>query len=338
MNFEEVVKESGGLRQDEWSMLCLTFGEQNQLKVVGWSGRVTTNKYGHKFYIVYCSICSKDAELFGDGYFRSQKKHLVSGTVPCGCSYKYRWSKNQYSVLCRRRAEEMGFNFLDFSKESVTLNTKIKLLCKDHGMWRSNTVGNLLHHSCGCPECRLDKIRVAKKKPDDIMISSFLSTGAFSEGTLFSRTKRKTKQGQGIYWEVLCPDCGTTGESTSGNLQSGQRPCACSGLTQREAYISYIMDNNQCLAIKFGVTNRAGGRNKEQNRGCVYDVVLKEVWEFPSTEKCRRAEKACYNLLDRGILLKDEMPDGYTETTYPRNLDTIRYLYKKYGGIRTQKY
>jgi hypothetical protein len=65
-------------------LVSLVFGEEGQIEVVGWSGN--KDGKGDKLYILKCNKCSKDSELFGEGYFRSTKGNLVKGAVPCGCS------------------------------------------------------------------------------------------------------------------------------------------------------------------------------------------------------------------------------------------------------------
>lgn len=60
--------------------------EDGKLEVIGIAGKqgnITTFK-------VTCTECSKDPELFPDGYFISRKGRLVRGQKPCGCSM-YKW-------------------------------------------------------------------------------------------------------------------------------------------------------------------------------------------------------------------------------------------------------
>jgi hypothetical protein len=41
----------------------------------------------------------------------------------------------------------------------------------------------------------------------------------------------------------------------------------------------------------------------------------------------------CKKELETGIIPKQELPDGYTETTYIYNLDKIKQIYMEYGGV-----
>lgn len=126
MNLEDVIDNKYGLLQDDWSLAGQKFGEDGQLQIVGWSGK---NKSGNKFYIGKCRICMGDFELHGEGYFRCNKGNLLSGKLPCGCT-RLKMSKEQYSTLCIRKANEMGYSFLGFMGKWSGKKTKIRLFCK----------------------------------------------------------------------------------------------------------------------------------------------------------------------------------------------------------------
>lgn len=329
MNLEDVIDPEYGLQQDEWSLSRPRFGDEGQLEVVGWSGKSRTNKY----YVLKCSKCSQDTELFGEGYFKSLKGDLVGGGVPCGCSKKPRWSKEQYSVLCKRKASELGYTFLGFAGEWKGQNTKIKMSCEKHGEWSSGAIRLLISLGRGCPGCRIEAVTLAKTKPDEEMIASFFASGAFHPDTKFWRSDRKDSRGYKPYWSMSCPECGETGESWSGHLQKGHRPCACSIRRQQEAYINLVMEENNSVAIKFGIARDSRLRVKRQAYKSIYTIKQHSVYQFPSVTSCKAAECECKQTLECGVVLKRDMPDGYTETTWLHNLDEIKQIYEKHGGV-----
>lgn len=57
------------------------------------------------------------------------------------------------------------------------------------------------------------------------------------------------------------------------------------------------------------------------------------IWEFPSKKHCRDAENECKRELECGVLSKEDMPDGWTETTHVYNLGRIKDTYAKHGGV-----
>ena len=327
MNIEDLL-DGRDLQQDEWSLKRLTFGTEGQLQVVGWNGKRKT----HKFYILKCSKCSQDNELFGEGLFRSNKHNLINGKVPCGCSERISWTREQYNILCSRKADELGYKFLGFAAEWKDNKTNIVMFCEKHGEWHTGNIAMLVHTGSGCPECR----KGSSAKPDEVMIKSFLASGAFHPDTKFWRSDRGTLEGWKLYWHMSCPECGVVGESFCGNLQRGQRPCACSPHRQQECYINTVNDYTGPIALKFGIARNSRVRTKIQDRLSSYEVHLHSVYTFGSVDSCKKAEKDCKQELECSVLTKEEMPDGYTETTWVYNLDKIIEIYERNGGILKQ--
>lgn len=323
MDLVDLLDENG-LQQDEWSLTSPSFGEEGQLGVIGHDGGSGQTK----FYILLCSKCCLDKELFGGGYFRSLKSNLVKGQLPCGCSKKTQWSKIQFSILCTRKAKELGFSFLGFEADWRGNATKIKMLCEKHGEWSSGDVNNLINNMRGCPLCGDEATTTSKIKPDVTMTASFLRSGGFHPETRFWRSDKKN------YWYVSCPECGETGESMSSHLQKGRRPCACNMHRQQEGYINFVIDiQGRLLAIKFGIANNSCERVKTQNRSSLYEVRQHLVYHFPEVASCKKAERDCKKELECGVLSKEEMPDGYTETTWVYNLEKVIEIYARNRGI-----
>lgn len=328
MNLEDLVDQDG-LQQDEWSLTAPSFGEEGQLTVIGWSGRIGSNK----LYILKCRKCNQDSELFAGGYFKSQKTHLVKGQIPCGCAFNPKWSKDQYVTRCKRKATEIGYKFLGFVGEWKGANTKIRMLCGKHGEWRSGIITHLLHQGDGCPLCKAEISSSSNTKPDEVMIQSFFASGAFHPDTKFSRSSRENRLGYTPYWHVSCPECGETCDSHCGNLQRGSRPCACSKHRQQEAYINWLIDdNNTAIAIKFGIANNSAARIKQQDSKSIYTLKQHSIHQFPSVQQCKKAERECLQELECGVVLKCDMGDGYSETTYVYNLEKITEIFERNGG------
>lgn len=326
MNLEDVLDSEYGLQQDEWSLSKPRFGKENQLEVVGWSGKAIRIKY----YILKCNICSEDKELFGNGYFGSFKGSLVKGALPCGCAPSPKWTKEQYITICSRKAEDIGHTFIEFDHEWKGAKSKIKMLCNRHGEWNSGSINTLVYMRHGCPKCMAD----ANTKPDEVMIQSFFASGSFHPDTKFWRSDKKNNRAQRVYWYAECPECGEIGESTSYGLQQGKRSCACSMHRQKECYINLILEKEDILAIKFGVANNSSQRIKRLSQSSLYNIKQHSVYTFPDVKACKKAERECLKELDCGILSKEEMPDGCTETTWAYNIDKIIEIYERNGGVK----
>lgn len=339
-NLEDLIDPEYGLQQDEWSLTRPRFGAEGQIEVIGWSGK---ERY-HKIYIVTCSICSGDSELFGDGCFKSSKWNLSKGQIACGCAKNPLWNSFQISIRIHRKCAEKGYTFLGFLGNYMTVkSTRCLVNCELHGDWE--TCPDKIFQDRGCPACRMSKLkktlstlgnRQGRERGDDSdHIKTFVDTGGFAEGTTFTRSiERKTSQGRSTYWDVYCPECEQTASAFIGQLKEGYRACHCGPSRQREAYINFVKEAPNFLAIKFGVANQTGVRIKQQARACIYDVENFGVWEFETKKSCLAAERECKQTLECGVLTKEEMADGYTETTWAFNLEKIIAIYEKHGGKR----
>ena len=329
MDLNELVETDAGLLQDEWSLSRPRFGKENQLEVIGWSGK---SKSGNKYYILKCSDCSGDSELFGEGHFRSVKGFLTGGGIPCGCSSAHKWTNKQYEILCERKSKQKNYKFMGFTGEWKGKDTKISLVCEIHGKWDSGTISSFLHSNMGCPPCGRISASSMIRKSDEDMISSFFSSGAFHPDTKFWRSDRLNSQGAKVYWKVHCPVCSKYSETTSNELQRGCVSCDCNNQRQKECYINLIFDGCEVKAIKFGIACNSKRRASQQNSSSVYKIKQHVVYSFSSVEDCKKAENDCKLEIECGILSKIDMPDGYTETTHYSNLDKIIEIYERNGG------
>ena len=333
MNVHEFGNKELELQQDEWSLSSPCFGKTGQLQVVGWIKWESL----HRVYVLKCSICAKDQGLFKSGYFRSLKSNLVtSGQVPCGCAFNPKWSIEQQLVRCERAAYKLGYTFLGFVGEWAYNRTKIRMTCNIHGEWSTGDIRNLVNKGNGCRKCAVEYAARIATKPDEVMIASFFASGAFHPDTKFWRSDRKNSGGWKTYWFLSCPECGEQGESSSGNLQFGRRPCGCSKHRQQECYINLVMEGDDAVAIKFGIAGNSIKRVKQQNAMTSFDVVNFAVYNFPTVYSCKRSEISCKEQLECGILSRQDMPDGWSETTWPYNLDKIIEIYERNGGVKIE--
>lgn len=333
MKLEDILDSKYGLQQDDYSLSGEFFGSDHQLCTIGWSGK---NGNNNKYYILECSLCKQDSELFGDGVFRTTRAHLREGKIPCGCS-PLKYSKEQYFTLCDRKARVRGFELLGFCDKWLAIHTKLRMACDKHGEWNSTTINNLIVHGAGCPLCSVEERAARNTKPEEVMSQTFLNSGGFHVHTKFWRSPRTDNRGRSVYWYVSCPECGEVSESTSSNLRKGVRSCLCSTFRQKEAYINIIKDYKIEIGVKFGIANISANRLKRQSRTCIYELQQYGVWVFPDKRSCLQAELECKQSLVCGIIGKQEMPDGRTETTYLYNLERVIEIYEKHGGLKREE-
>lgn len=308
------------------------FGKENQLEVIGWSGKIYYKNKSRKSYVVKCLICSKDPELFGDGLFSSPKNNLVGGQIPCGCSARPLWSRNQLEVRLTRKAEEMGYTFHNLLEPYTKATTKVLVSCDKHGSWESMNANAFLSNQ-QCPSCaneeRIRKLSEHNSFEDSEFIASFFSSGRYHPETVFTRSNRRQSNGRTNFWTYTCLDCGLECETLATHLKLGQKSCDCATHKQKQAYIRILKDGSIPVAVKYGVATDTRNRSYKE---CKLDVEDHSVWEFSDRVSCLKAERFCDQNLETRIVDKQLMPDGYTETTYIKNIDRIIEIYKSFGG------
>lgn len=303
------------------------------LTVVGGNGK----RGNPKKYILTCSICSSDTELHGEGYFAMAKGHLERGCLPCGCSTKCNWTEEQYIIRAKRAASFKGVVFKGWANTFSTANkTLVTLECPDHGEYKGNSLSFLLDENLpkGCPGCFAIRQGDYKRKDDQVMVNTFMSTGGYSKGTIFRRSGRVDIKGHKKYWFVYCPDCNVEGETHLSCLSNGSRCCACPKSRPQETYINFIKEGEHIVSIKFGVANSSEQRVKAQNNRAVYTIENYAIWEYPDIMSCRSAERECLQSLVCGVVTREEVPDGWTETTSPLNIEKVISIFESNGGVR----
>ena len=138
--------------------------EDGKLEVIGVVGR---NKQRNALYKVTCTECSKDKELFPDGYFVSPKQYLVNGVKPCGCSNSPKWEDWQYLIITRRIGEKKGFIVHGFAGEFKNAKTKLNLEClKDGHKWTAS-ISSIINGGSACPKCRDLLLSNQRKIPEE---------------------------------------------------------------------------------------------------------------------------------------------------------------------------
>lgn len=324
MDFKELVNQEESLTINEF---CGTFfGVQNQLEVLYFDKEA-------KHYVVFCSACAKDKELFGEGFFKTKRQDVKFG-VPCGCSNIPKWKKEQYEVLLKRKAPEKGLTYLGMAGEYKGVHTKIKLSCQQHGLYETNTITGLLNKGRGCPKCKGDKTSKRMLKSDEEMVESFFSSGMFHPDTKFKRSNKLNKYGYKTYWEIECPVCQESATAAFNSLQMGVKSCGCKRTKQTLCYINLIRDAGRIVAIKYGITANFKRRFQEQKLYSRLEIENYGVWSFTEHEDCIKAEKNCREIFSEPALSKTELGDGYSETTYAYNLGRVISIYESFGGLR----
>lgn len=230
-DFEEI-------EQDEWSLTRPVFPTSNTgtLTVIGFCWHLGSSRRRTKQYIVECNICKKDRELHGEGLYKSFKKDLIKGRIPCGCSNNPRFTRGQWEVRVKRSSEEKGLKFISLHGEFKGGMTKLEMSCPKHGSWFSTTAESLICNNPGCPSCGRIRTTNASKMEDSWHVKKFLETEKFHKGTIFWRSDKNDSPN---HWFYKCPVCSVDEYAKAGlcegvfgachsSLKKGMLPCRCS--------------------------------------------------------------------------------------------------------------
>lgn len=282
MHFSDFgVKDESELEQDEFSLSRPTFGKDNQLTVIGWKGK----KRYSKCYIVKCSKCSKDPEMFGDGIFTIIKENFNLGLIPCGCSPIARKTEDQYKTLIERKCKETNYRFHGFAEDFKGQNTKILLECNKHGIWDTCSINKYLQDR-RCPNCREEFLKggSVNRKSEEELINSFVTTGKFKEGTKFWRSDKLNIRKEKAYWNYTCSVCSNDEyvkaglcsgifEKSQSKLIKGYLGCRCSphyryNKSQYEFKIESHMKDNEDETTFVGILGAFIGVETKFTRNC----------------------------------------------------------------------
>ena len=295
--------------------------EDGKLEVVGIAG-----KQGIKTkFKVTCTECSKDKELFPDGYFISQKDSLVSGRKPCGCSKSPKWFDWQYLILASRAVKDR-FIVHGFAEDFKNAKTKLNLEClKDGHKWTAS-IDSIINGGTGCPKCSGNAKTTEKEalqkcidicKEMDYDVVGFIDTYKGAHKTRF---------------EYICKIHGEHNVSYTNFVNGGTRCKCCAeygySTSKQGTFYVYQWTKSGHSFIKFGITNQKElSRIKEQKRETEYKY--KKVWSatFEDGSIPLYIENYVKNSgIEIGIIPKEEFPDGFTETTYIINLVVLENL------------
>lgn len=110
-----------------------------------------------KKYIVICSSCSKDKELWPYGSIVTTKSNFITRELPnCDCNpNKVVRSESQIVVLIKRLCEKKSLRFLGWTDGVYvgTNNTRMLLECPYHGISKNTRVEKFLCEEGGCRDC-----------------------------------------------------------------------------------------------------------------------------------------------------------------------------------------
>lgn len=229
-----LYQEFKNIQQDNWSRQrpnkqTIKGGIQT---VIGW---VDKNKSFNKIYLVHCTHCEKDKELYGDGLFLTTKGHFKN-RVCCGCSYSYKLDSKQTSILLNRLILDNNFTFVNWLNQENIPKGKAYYLCSKGHQFISSF--SSFKRGNGCQECgyktSANKIRKNINQHLDGIDSSTLD-GRY----VWRNEEKQDSRGSFSYFNYVCSKCSNDEYVQKGlcsgiftvlisSIKKGKIPCRCS--------------------------------------------------------------------------------------------------------------
>lgn len=108
----------------------------------------------------------------------------------------------------------------------------------------------------------------------------------------------------------------------------------CAGQNQQQCYINVVKDEELPVALKIGIAKDSDIRLRQQNSKNLFQMSRIALYEFPTVEDCKSAERMCLSELRCSILSSRELKDGWTETVALTDYDKVVSIYERFGGVR----
>ena len=310
-----------------------------------WDGE---SKQGSVKMLSYvCEKCCDDVNLGVvlaniSGKILCRKSHINKGTLPCGCSPNrplalrklgldeyvgstFKVSNTTYTVLAEARKNSCGNSYYEYLCHICTEDKE--LYPQDYKMLALKGNINKGELPCSCP----NTIGNLYQRRGEILIQR--SCDKLND--TFIKIINNLWVGANTNISLSCENGHTYSRLVKDYIYTNSRGCPeCSIDNMRFAYIHNIVNREDVISIKCGITNDPLRRFKRQNSKCIFDMEVMGVWEFPNHKACRDAENMIKGTYQRFIMTKIQMPDGFTETFLPQDCAGILTVYEKYGGVR----
>lgn len=268
-----------------------------------------------------CKTCGKH-------WFHNVDNHVRGRGCP-NCKKEIRVKPKHDSKLekCEKyisQAKSIHSNFYSYELIEPKFNIKSlqPILCPDHGIFYSIFYNHVVKSS-ECPKCMSDKMKQKHMFGYDRwvqILSEIHSNYSF----------RKHEDGSDTGKSRIYVTCPIHGEWECSVFSLTKHGCpSCAGQSQNMFYINSV--ENLCL--KYGIAKNVNNRISSQNNKNPLKMKTIVKFIFDDYSSCRRCESEIKRVLSP-VLTKDDLPDGWTETSEFSNMDYIINQVKKFGGIR----
>lgn len=189
-------------------------------------------------------------------------------------------------------------------------------ICKRHGEFTQSPSNHLAGK--GCNLCATEN----RVKALSFTLDEFVSAARVIHQDYYDYSKVQYVNSQ-TKVIITCPTHGDFKQIPNSHLSgSGCPSCNKVGFSGDKPAIFYILSINPDV-IKFGITSDINRRLSQLKRKSVFDIKVLHQLNFKFGINARALESEVKSLFETSVMSKQELPDGYTETTYSRNYQSI---------------
>jgi len=216
-----------------------------------------------KLYILECSTCSEDKELWPTGTIKIKKGNLERGYIPCGCSKAPKWTEEQYKIRVKRECDNIGFAFLGWYGIFNGCDTYLDLYNPiSFNRWLTTKIDNLfqgVRDPCLRSINGTNKTRIPKKVRES-QIKNILS----KENSVWIGWGEEYSNNESRFW-WKCPKGCITLSAIRGFIDSSTR-CNCNSSVPNpdEPDFLYVIRFKNENIIKIGRSLQREIRNRHK--------------------------------------------------------------------------
>lgn len=317
-NCGSVIKTSANALQQKSKTSCLkcTIDELNPnseiervLTVISGNYKLLSKSSKGSKYHIWCEHCNT--------YFTASPSLLRSKPkLRCSCS---KITKLERELQIKSKCNNLNYSFLGWKDDFLTVTSVFLVRCNNNHTFETN-VNKFIHADRKCLSCmRTMPTRVTDFKTlHNSCPTEHTSKYDYSKAEYISSRDHKI--------EVICKHHGSFWQTPDNhfNKMRGCPSCTKMGYASNTSGWFYIQRLNQDF-IKFGITNKSPEHRMSQqsNKSSLSHKLLNKYYFSDGTIPVAIEKTIKDSGIELSVVSKDDMKDGYTETTYFKNYNKI---------------
>lgn len=279
-------------------------------------------------------ICDKHGVFEQHARYHSRKKNPL-GCPSCAKDKTYR-NKHTYLEEILQRCDDLNCTFISWTNDSERYSdASFSFICNTHGSVEEALIPQFLRR-VSCTQCAHDLRGSVNRKGTDY----YITKAKHIHGDKYDYSLVNDMSTVKCLQDIICPAHGIFKQNFDNHVNSGKGCPSCSsfGYSEYNSGVFYILYVNEDL-IKFGITNQdIECRLHQINSSSIYDIKLLHMFNYDNGIHPKRIEQNILRdpTIERGVVDRLLMKQGFTEVTYSKNLVLLLKHVEDYNKFLTQ--